>query len=140
MSDEPAPVDDPRRTTAKPFILAVSIVAILMIGIVVSAMLRPAEEGRSEAEQLNASASDFVRASNNDDAQAVDRMICDGFAEDRSPIAGREGEIRIEELTNAVVDGTDATADVRINAGDDKGATTSTWKFVQGDGRWLVCT
>lgn len=112
----------------------------MMIGIVVSAMLRPAEEVRSDAEQLNASASDFVRASNNDDAQAVDRMICDGFVEDRSPIAGRGGEVRVEEVTNAVVNGNDATADVRIDAGDDKGPATSTWKFVQGDGRWLVCT
>ncbi|NKS52920.1 hypothetical protein GS500_06835 [Rhodococcus hoagii] len=139
MSDEHAPVDDPSRTTAKPFILAVSIVAILMIGIVVSALLRPADESRSDADRLNASATDFVRASNNADAEALDRMVCDGFAEDRSPIAGREGEVVVEALDNAVVDGDSATADVRISAKDDKGATTSTWTFVLGDDRWLVC-
>ncbi|MGF7120047.1 hypothetical protein [Rhodococcus sp. AG1013] len=139
MTDQQEPLDDPSRTTAKPFILAVSIVAILMIGIIVSALLRPAEESRSDADRINASVSDFVRASNNDDADAIDHMVCQGFAEERSPIAGREGEIKIEEVTNAAVNGTAATADVRIDAGDGKGAATSTWQFVHGDGIWLVC-
>lgn len=139
MSDEHAPGDDPPRTTAGPFLLAVSIVAIVMIGIVVSAILRPADESRTDAEQLNASASDFVRASNNDDDEALDRMVCDGFADDRSPIAGREGEIRVEEVTNTAVDADTATADVRIDAADGKGSETSTWQFVRSGGRWLVC-
>lgn len=139
MSDEHAPGDDPSRTTAGPFLLAVSIVAIVMIGIVVSAILRPADESRTDAEQLNASASDFVRASNNDDDEALDRMVCDGFADDRSPIAGREGEIRVEEVTNTAVDADTATADVRIDAADGKGSETSTWQLVRSGGRWLVC-
>lgn len=139
MTDQPEPAEDPSRTTAKPFILAVSIVAIVMIGIVVSSLLSPADENRSEADRLNASTSDFVRAHNNDDDQAVGRMVCEGFAEDRSPLSGREGEVTVVSVTNAQVNGNDATADVRIDATDGKGEATSTWHFVQGDGRWLVC-
>lgn len=139
MTDQHEPPEDPSRTTAKPFILAVSIVAIVMIGIVVSSWLSPADENRSEADQLNASASDFVRASNNDDAGAVDRMVCDGFAEDRSPLAGREGEVTVVSLTNEQVKGDEATADVRIDAKDGRGEATATWRFVRGDDRWLVC-
>ncbi|WP_137724022.1 hypothetical protein [Prescottella subtropica] len=140
MTDQPEPSEDPSRTTAKPFLLAVSIVAIVMIGIVLSSIFSPADENRSETDRLTASASDFVRAHNNDDAEATDRMVCEGFAADRSPIAGRDGEIRVDELTNARVMGDEATADVRIDANDGKGATTSTWQFVRGDDRWLVCT
>ena len=139
MTDQHEPAEDPSRTTAKPFLLAVSIVAIVMIGIIVSALMRPADENRTEADRLNASATDFVRASNNNDDEATDRMTCDAFADDRSPLAGREGEVTVEALSNAQVNGNDATAEVRISADDGKGATTSTWQFVQGDGRWLVC-
>jgi hypothetical protein len=139
MTDQHEPAEDPSRTTMKPFLLAVSIVAIVMIGIIVSALLSPAEENRSDTDRLNASATDFVRAANNDDPEGVDRMVCEGFATDRSPLAGREGEVTVEEVSNAQVNGNDATADVRINANDSKGATSSTWQFVQGDGRWLVC-
>ncbi|WP_430335744.1 hypothetical protein [Rhodococcus sp. ACT016] len=110
-----------------------------MIGIIISSLVSPADENRSEADRLNASATDFVRADNNDDAEATDRMVCDGFADDRSPLVGREGEVTVEAVSNAQVNGNDATAEVRISANDGKGATSSTWQFVQGDGRWLVC-
>ncbi|CAM3003180.1 Nuclear transport factor 2 family protein [Prescottella defluvii] len=139
MTDPHDPLEDPSRTTAKPFILAVSIVAILLIGIIAAAVLRPAEESRTDADRINASVGDFVRATNNDDATAIDHMVCQGFAEDRSPIAGRDGEVKVEEVTNVAVNGENATADVRFDSGDGKGATTSTWQFVQGDGLWLVC-
>jgi len=139
MTDQHEPAEDPSRTTMKPFLLAVSIVAIVMIGIIVSALISPADENRTEADRLNASATDFVRAANNDDPEGVDRMVCDAFVDERSPLAGREGEVTVEEVSNARVNGSDATADVRINANDGKGATSSSWQFVQGDGRWLVC-
>ena len=139
MTDQHEPAEDPRRTTAKPFLFAVSIVAIVMIGMIVSAIVSPADENQTEAERLTASVHDFVRAENNGDPDAVDAMVCDAFAADRSPVAGREGEVRVEAVSNARVNGYDATADVSVAANDGRGETTSTWQFVLGNGRWLVC-
>ncbi|WP_305092641.1 hypothetical protein [Prescottella sp. R16] len=139
MTDQPEPAEDPSRTTATPFLLAVSIVVIVMIGMVLAAIISPADEQLTETDRLTASVSDFVRAHNNDDDEAVARMLCDTFAEDRSPIAGRDGEIEIVEVANARVVGHEATADVRIDAPDGKGETTESWQFVRGDNRWLVC-
>lgn len=139
MTDPHEPAEDPSRTTMKPFLIAVSIVGIVMIGMIVSALVRPAEDSRTPADRLTASVGDFVRASNNDDADAVKTMTCPEFAADRSPIAGRDGGITVLEVGNPQVDGSRATAEVRIDAGDGRGPATSTWTFVQGKDRWLIC-
>ncbi|QBJ95869.1 hypothetical protein ERC79_07715 [Rhodococcus sp. ABRD24] len=139
MTDTQEPVEDPRRTTAKPFILAVSIVALVMIAIVLAAFLSPAEENLTESDRLNATVGDFARAHNNGDAIAMDRMVCQEFAEDRSPFAGRDGEITVSAVESAQVTGDRATAVVKVGAKDGKGDVTSTWNFTRGDDRWLVC-
>ena len=139
MTDPREPADDPSRTTAKPFLFAVSIVAIVMIGIIVSALVSPAEDNRSDADRVAASVADFARATDNDDDEAVERLVCAGYAEDRSPLAGRGDEVRVVEVANTQVNGDTATADVRVDANDDIGATTSTWQLVRGEDRWLIC-
>lgn len=131
--------EDPRRVTATPFVAAVAIVALLLVGIVVAGWLSPADENVTDTDLISRAVADYLQAHNHNDADLLATLVCDSYSEDQPVIAGRDGEIDLVGVDGAEVEGNSAHADVRISAPDDQGETTDTWNFAREGDDWLVC-
>ncbi|MFZ2174211.1 MAG: hypothetical protein WAW17_09280 [Rhodococcus sp. (in: high G+C Gram-positive bacteria)] len=131
--------EDPRRTTATPFLIALTIIVVLLIGIVVAGMISPAEENVTEADRIERTVADFIEAHNRDDADLQASLVCPSYSEERSVLAGREGEITLQKVESSEVNGDRARAEVRIGADDPEGETTGTWQLTRDGDRWVVC-
>ncbi|MCQ4118077.1 Rv0361 family membrane protein [Rhodococcus tibetensis] len=131
--------EDPRRTTATPFIAAVVLVVVILVAIVVGGMLSPADRNVTEADRITRSVADYIQAHNHDDADLQKSLVCSTWSADRSPLEAREGEITLQGVDSPEVNGDRARADVRITAEDGRGETTNTWQLIRSDDTWVVC-
>lgn len=131
--------EDPRRTTATPFIAAVALVVIILVAIVVGSILSPADENVTEADRINRSVADYIQARNHDDADLQKSLVCSTWSDDRSLLAGREGEITLQGVDSSEVNGDRARAEVRITAEDGRGEATDTWQLTRSGDKWVVC-
>lgn len=138
-SSENDPGEDPRRVTATPFVAAVAIVAFLLVGIVVAGWLSPADENVTDTDLISRAVADYLQAHNHNDADLLATLVCDSYADDRSVVAGRDGEIVLVGVDGVEVEGSRARADVRISAPDDQGETTDAWGFIREGDDWVVC-
>ncbi|MFD4368533.1 hypothetical protein [Rhodococcus sp. NPDC058521] len=138
-SSEHDPGEDPRRVTATPFLAAVAIVTLVIVGIFVAGWISPADENVTESDRINRAVADYVQAHNHNDSDLLDTLVCENYSEDRAPVAGRDGEIEVAGVDEAEVNGDRARAQVRINASDDKGETTDTWELTRDGDKWVIC-
>lgn len=138
-SSENDPGEDPRRVTATPFIAAVAIVALVLVGIVVSSWLSPADENVTESDRISRAVADYLQAHNHNDSDVLETLVCKTYSDDRAVVADREGEISLVGVTDSEVEGDRATAQVRISAPDDQGETTDTWELAREGDNWVVC-
>ncbi|BAH50201.1 Rv0361 family membrane protein [Rhodococcus opacus] len=130
---------DPRRTTAVPFIAAVTVIVVILVAIVVSSMLSPADENVTEADRINRSVADFIQAHNHDDADLQKTLVCPSWSDDRDVLRGREGDVTLQGVESSEVNGDRARAEVRVSADDGKGETTDTWQLTRDGDTWVVC-
>ncbi|MFD5808071.1 Rv0361 family membrane protein [Rhodococcus aetherivorans] len=141
MAAERAPEPDPDetdRSSATPFLAALAIIVVLVVGVFVAQLVSPSDSSTSGTELVVRTVDDYVRAHNAGDAPAQDRLRCDGLPADRAPLAGVAGEVQLEGVENVETDGDRGTADVRARF--DGNEQTSTWQFVRIDDVWRVCT
>ncbi|WP_072691303.1 Rv0361 family membrane protein [Rhodococcus marinonascens] len=132
------PVDS-QHTTATPFIAAAAIIVVVLVGIIVSSWLSPADQNVTEADRINRSVADFIQTHNHGDADLQATLVCTSWSDERSVLAGREGEITLQQVESSEVNGDRARAVVRISADDAEGETTDTWQLTRADGNWLIC-
>ncbi|EME57251.1 hypothetical protein QYS60_03185 [Rhodococcus sp. GXMU-t2271] len=141
MAAERAPEPDPDetdRSSATPFLAALAIIVVLVVGVFVAQLVSPSDRSTSGTELVVRTVDDYVRAHNAGDRAAQDRLRCDQLAADRAPLAGVDGEVQLEAVENVETNDDRASADVRARiAGNEQ---TSTWQFVRIDDVWRICT
>ncbi|OZC86723.1 hypothetical protein CH282_10410 [Rhodococcus sp. 06-418-1B] len=141
-----------RPPNAWPFLIAVSIVVVLLAGIFLAARFAPAEDNVTQAQLLTDSITEFVDAQNEGDADALRAVTCDEQVS--SLVTGSDQDYTdarvadVEENGKLVVDGAPSEYEINGDRGvvtvptkfEKTGATSSeVWKFVRVDDKWLVC-
>ncbi|KXF84658.1 membrane protein [Rhodococcus ruber Chol-4] len=141
MAAERAPEPDPDetdRSSATPFLAALAIIVVLVVGVFVAQLVSPSDRSATGTELVVRTVDDYVRAHNAGDRAAQDRLRCDRLAADRAPWAGVDGEVQLEAVENVETNDDRASADVRARSAG--GEQTSTWQFVRIDDVWRICT
>lgn len=142
---------EPRPPNAWPFILAVGVAVVLLVGIFVAARVAPAEDNVTQAQLITDSVDAFVQAQNDGDAARLRATTCvDQVAElipgddasyraDRAAAVEDDGETVIDGVpTGYEVNGDRGrvTVPLRQGSGD---PVSEEWRLVRVDGQWLVC-
>ena len=122
--------------TAVPFIAALAVVAVVIAGIIISQIISPAEGNVSDTEQIRIAVHEFVEARNSGDEERIRDTACAGF--DDAWLADRTGNLEVEKVSEADIDGDRATTDVTTKV-DDKDEMTMLWTLVKQKDAWLVC-
>ncbi len=149
-------VDDsgpPNWKNAWPFYVAAGVVALFVLGIVLSNISRPAEDRVSDDARVQYAINDFYTAMNAADYDEYRDSTCaadlakpdfptrERFVEDNKAVTEKNGPIEIPEITDLVVDGDRATAKVHWHyekSSDDKHVDDTI--VVRENGEWKVCT
>jgi|GEM_PF-3140860 len=125
--------------SATPFIAAAVIAVLVLIGIVVLAVSRPAAKNLTDADKIANAVHAFVDAERGSDPAKRSATVCPGFTAARSPLgpdaAGKD--IEIDGLKDPLTDGNRAKVTVTGKV-DGKSATT-VWNLTRPAGTWLVC-
>lgn len=137
MSAEQTPDDDTR--TPWPFIAAVAVIGLIVAGIVIAGLLSPADENVSDSQRVQTAVTNFVAAHNKNDEPQLRAATCAEFDAAKSPLPQRSGEVSVDRVEAAVVDGDRATAEVTTKH-DDATDPVTNWKFTRTDGEWRVCS
>src|SRR5438105_2639704 len=84
---EVSPVDqrEPVRS-AVPFIAAAAVAVLVVVGIVVAALLRPAEKNVTDSDRLASAVREFATAQGGSDTARLAATACTGFDQARSPL------------------------------------------------------
>ena len=153
--DSDLDADDQRPRTWKdawPFWSALVIVVVAILAVVLSNMLRPAEERASDSGQVQFAINDNYTARNNVDYGKFKQSTCAADTSSSSFISEQEfvsqnrtsveskGRIVIPEITDVTVNGDRATARVHWHfdkTPDDKQTTSVV--VVKDDGTWKLC-
>ncbi|MGF6882250.1 type II secretory pathway pseudopilin PulG [Nocardia sp. GAS34] len=137
---EPTPIDqgEPVRSLV-PFLAAAVLAVLVIVGIVIAALLHPAEKNLTDADRIANAVHAFVDAQRGTDAAKRAGTECPGFEQARSPLgpdaAGKD--IAIDGLKDPHVDGNRAT--VTVSSKVDGKSATSVWNLTRPQGTWLVC-
>lgn len=140
--DEPViPIDQTDERSMTPFIAAAVIAVLVVLGIVLGAILSPAEKNVTEADRITAAVQNFVEGTNSTDEVPPPGSACANFDPARSPLADQEDSgktIELRSVTGHTVDGDRAKA--TVTTAMDGAEQTSTWNLVRGARGWLICT
>lgn len=141
-----------RAPTAWPFIIAVGIVVVLLVGIFAASKFAPAEDNVTQAQLLTDSLDGFLEAQNTGDADLlrlntcfdqVERLIPGDDAQYRTDRAGeveRNGETSIDGVPSEYqVNGDRGMVTVPLKEEKSGVQTDDVWNFVRVDDKWLVC-
>lgn len=134
---EPA-ADDPDGGTPWPFMGALLIVVLLIVGVVGAQMLSPAQDELSDEQRIERTVADYVSAHNETDTEILARLRCAELPEQEAPLADVEGNVQLQATQDIAVDGDRATVDVRATV--DGTSQIETWQVVRVDSVWRVCT
>lgn len=141
-----------RPTNAWPFVLAVSVVAVLLIGIFAASRFAPAEDNVTQAQLLTDSIDGFLEAQNTGDADLLRQNTCFDqlprlisgddarYRTDRAGEVERNGETSIDGVPSKYeVNGDRAVVQVPLKEQKSGVRTDDEWHFVRVDDTWLVC-
>lgn len=143
MTDDP---ENPDRPTMTPFLGALAIIAVVVIGISVSNLF--GGDGLSEEQRVGRAAVGQNDAMQRENFQDFSAYTCrrlqgteaDFLARQRDSVA-RQGARYVDDVTAVRIDGDHATGTVTSHfekAPDDKTNTETT--FLREDGQWRVCS
>lgn len=151
-SEAAADSGEQRPPNAWPFIIAVGIVAVLLIGIFAASKFAPAEDNVTQAQLLTDAVDGFLEAQNSGDADLLRQNTCfdqvtvlvpGDDAQYRAARAGeveRNGETSIDGVpTGYEVNGDRGVVTVPLKEEKSGVQTEGEWKFVRVDDKWLVC-
>ncbi|MFF0493831.1 hypothetical protein ACFYTQ_32830 [Nocardia sp. NPDC004068] len=137
---EPTPIDQ-RETTRSPvpFIAAAVLAVLVIVGIVLLAVLRPAENNVTDSDRVAIAARNFATAQADSDAKRRATTACAEFDAAKSPLGpdavGKH--VEIAGVRDTVIDGDRARATVTSRV--DGRERTATWNLVRAGDHWLVC-
>ncbi len=134
---EPVP-DDTDGGTPWPFMGALLIVVLLIVGVVGTQMLSPAQDELSDDQRIDRTVADYVSAHNENDTDILERLRCAELPAEEAPLADVEGNVQLQATQDIAVDGDRATVDVRATV--DGTSQIETWQVVRVDSVWRVCT
>lgn len=152
-SADGAPASPPNWKNAWPFWLALIVVALAVVGLILSYVLRPAEDRASDSAQVQFAINDVYTARNAVDYGAYRNGHCaadlaapdfpsaEAFATQNRDSQKANGLIVIPEITEVTVTGERATAQVQwhFDKQPDRKQTTSV-SVARENGKWKVCT
>ena len=145
--------DAPSWKAALPFIIAGVVVLVVVIGVLISNAVRPAEDRMSEDAKVQHAIKDYYTARNEADFDKYAAVNCaavrnapgfparEAFVADNKKSMDENGQIKIPEITDLAVDGDRASARVHWhfeNSEGNKNVVATT--VVREDGEWKVCT
>ncbi|MDH3008356.1 MULTISPECIES: Rv0361 family membrane protein [Gordonia] len=143
----------PNWKNAWPFFVAAGVVALLVLGIVLSSISRPPEERVSDDARVQYAINDLYTAKNGPNYAEYRANTCDadldktGFPSEAQFVAENQasldqnGRIEIPEITDLVVDGDRATAKVHWHYKDKADAKQVVETIVvRENGEWKVCS
>ncbi|RDI63296.1 hypothetical protein DFR76_111315 [Nocardia pseudobrasiliensis] len=139
-ADEPTPIDqrEPVRSLA-PFIAAAVVALLLIGGVVLLGVLRPAENNVTESDRLAVAVRNFATAQADSNADRRATTVCPGFDPAKSPLGpdavGKQ--VEISGIRDATVDGSRAKATVTSKI--DGREQTATWNLSKSGDQWVVC-
>ncbi|MCM6777345.1 hypothetical protein NDR87_28045 [Nocardia sp. CDC159] len=139
-ADEPTPIDqrEPTRSLV-PFIAAAVVALLLVGGVVLLGVLRPAENNVTDSDRVAVAVRNFATAQADSDAKRRATTACPEFDAVRSPLGpdALGKQVEIENIRDTTVDGGRARATVTSKI--DGRERTATWNLTKSDERWLVC-
>ncbi len=143
----------PNWKNAWPFFVAAGVVALLVLGIVLSSISRPSEERVSDDARVQYAINDLYTAKNGPNYAEYRANTCDadldktGFPTEAQFVAENQasldqnGPIEIPEITDLVVDADRATAKVHWHYKDKADAKQVVETIVvRENGEWKVCS
>ncbi|MCG7635142.1 MULTISPECIES: Rv0361 family membrane protein [Gordonia] len=143
----------PSWKNAWPFFVAAGVVGLVVLGVVLSNVTRPAEDRAGDSAQVQYAINDVYTARNGPnyaeyrantcaaDVEAADFISEERFVQDNRETLTRNGHIEIPEITELVVDGDRATAKVHWHydkTPDDVNVVDTI--VVRENGEWKVCS
>lgn len=145
--------DAPSWKAALPFIIAGVVVLVVVIGVLISNAVRPAESRMSDDALVQHAINDYYTARNEADFDKFAAVNCaavrnaegfpvrESFVTDNRRSMDDNGQIEIPEITDLTVDGDRASARVHwhFEKSEDKRNVVDT-TVVREDGKWKVCT
>lgn len=147
-----AEAGESRPASVWPFVIAVSVVVLLLGGIFLAARFAPAEDNITQAQLLTDSISDHIRAQNEGDADLLRATTCDQQVAQLIPGSDADyASARAEAVTEngrLTVDGTPTGYEINGDRGivtvptrfeSTDATTTERWRFVRVEENWLVC-
>ncbi|MBL1072857.1 hypothetical protein JK358_00445 [Nocardia sp. 2] len=140
VDDQPVRIDQGETRTLLPFLLAAGVIMVVIIGIVIAALVSPAEKNVTDSDRLAVAARNYTASRTGTDV--LDPTVtCPGFDPNRAPLKVPTGEMSatfdLLKLDAAEVNGDQATAQVTVRTNGVE--STSTWHFARTDRVWLVC-
>lgn len=142
MAKRGAPEPDPDETDADtgsigPFLGAVTVIVLLIVGVVLAQVLSPAGDEIDDGERISRAVADYVRAHNEDDTAVLDRLRCEALPADRAPLSDVDGDVGFDGTGAVSIDGDRGTVEVRTTVGDTR--ETETWQVTRIDDLWRIC-
>ncbi len=147
-----AEAGDQRPPTPWPFIIAASVVVLLLAGIFLAARFAPAEDNVTQAQLLTDSISEHIRAQNEGDADLLRASTCDeqvsqlitgsdaDYASAREQGVAENGRLTVDGTpTDYEVNGDRGIVTVPTRFEGTDATETQEWRFVRVDENWLVC-
>ncbi|MGW5111054.1 Rv0361 family membrane protein [Nocardia sp. NPDC004123] len=133
------PIDRNEARSMWPFLVAASVIAVVILGIVIATLVSPVEKNVTDSDRLAVAAGKFIEA-RSETGKYDPTLSCKGFDENASPLkdaAATGATITFDKLADPAIDGEKATAQVTFTVSGAQ--TTSTWHFTRENSRWLVC-
>ncbi|MFI5781031.1 hypothetical protein [Nocardia sp. NPDC051570] len=140
-ADEPTEIDQreaPR--SAVPFIAAAVVALLLIGGVVLLGVLRPAENNVTDSDRVAVAIRNFATAQADSDAKRRATTVCPGFDAAKSPLGpdALGKQVEIANVRDTTVEGARARATVTSRI--DGREQTATWNLSRPNDQWLVCS
>ncbi|MDQ1182836.1 MULTISPECIES: hypothetical protein [unclassified Rhodococcus (in: high G+C Gram-positive bacteria)] len=128
--------EDPRPTTAAPFIAAAAVVVVVAVIIAILSLTGSPDENVSDNQRVGTAVAAYVEAVKSGDTAAVTALQCPGITD--APLADAGTEVDLENIEEVRVKGDAAEADVRVSL--DGSEQSLTWNAVRSGDDWLLCS
>lgn len=147
---EPEVFDDERRTIW-PFLVAATIMVVVLIAIVLMQVLRPAEERLTDQAKVTRVVNDYYTAQNAINYTSYRAVFCsaelnsadfptqEAFTNENRDARDADGKIEVSNISETVVNGDRATANVHWFREHKSETKITPIVLVNEDGNWKVC-
>ncbi|MGU3437986.1 hypothetical protein ACNHUS_33865 [Actinomycetes bacterium M1A6_2h] len=128
-SDEP---DRNHAASSTPILAALLIAVVIIVGVVLVSVLRPADRNVSENDRVGTAVTRYVDARN--DGNLAD-VLCSPTTS--QPFSSENGEMKLKMIDGIAVDGNTATADVTAEFGGED--ISGRMSFTKSGDDWKLC-